>query len=180
MQETNDIKASLRKKYRELRRGIMPSTEFGKKLLSHCTKALLLKASDRVAGYIPMDREIDVVPLMRYCLDNCCEVLVPVVVQGSRLLEFHQWIPKGNTLNEKSKDESFPNVFLVPLVAFDKKLNRIGFGGGFYDYTIEFLRKKQECKFVGVAYELQLCENIPVDAHDQKLDLIVTEQSVYY
>lgn len=176
---THNIKRELRKEYRGLRRSITQQEDIGEKLLRNCLSALSFKAEDKVAGYIPKDGEIDVLPLMRHCRECYLQVLVPVVTEGSRLLKFVRWIPESS--DDQQHDASCtPNIFFVPIVAFDKKLNRLGFGGGFYDYTIEIFRRERECKFIGVAHELQRCENIPVDAHDQKLDLIVTEQTVYY
>lgn len=178
--DQKNSKEGLRQKYRELRRSVVHDIDAGKKLLSNCLRALSFKENDRVAGYIPMDGEIDVLPLMKYCLDCRLTVSVPVVVKGRRLLKFRKWFHEGG-LGVICYEKDMPNVFFVPLIAFDQRLYRLGFGGGYYDCTIEFLRRKQECcKFVGVAYNSQLCDSVPVDHHDQKLDMIVTETDIYF
>ena len=67
-----------------------------------------------------------------------------------------------------------PNILLVPLVAFDNKRNRIGYGGGFYDRYIKKLRKKKKIVAIGLAYSFQKVKKIPVTKHDVQLDFIIT------
>jgi 5-formyltetrahydrofolate cyclo-ligase len=61
-------------------------------------------------------------------------------------------------------------------VAFDKKLNRLGYGGGFYDRYIQKISKKKKVVKVGLAFSFQKLKNIPVNKHDKKLDIIITEK----
>ncbi len=68
------------------------------------------------------------------------------------------------------------DLVLVPLVAFDRALNRIGMGGGYYD---RYLLRCPQALHIGVAFEIQYCPDIPIEPWDQKLDLIVTERSIY-
>jgi len=70
----------------------------------------------------------------------------------------------------------YPDVLLVPLVGFDKKLNRLGYGGGFYDRLIEKLSKKKKILKIGLALASQKIDKVPVNKHDQKLDYIVTDK----
>ena len=70
----------------------------------------------------------------------------------------------------------FPNILLVPLVAFDKYLNRIGYGGGFYDRYIKKINKKKKVITIGLAYSFQKVSKIPANEYDMKLDYIVTEK----
>ena len=67
-----------------------------------------------------------------------------------------------------------PNILLVPLVAFDKNHNRIGYGGGFYDRYIKKVKKKKKILTIGLAYSFQKVEKIPVTKNDIQLDFIVT------
>ena len=64
------------------------------------------------------------------------------------------------------------------MLAFDKKLNRIGYGGGYYDATIKFMRKKKSFLAIGLGYDKQEIVNVPILDHDQKMDLIVTEKRI--
>jgi len=78
-----------------------------------------------------------------------------------------------------SKKKLVPDFIMVPLVAFDKKLNRIGYGKGYYDRSLRQIRKlKKKTIFLGIAYSFQQYKNIPINKHDFKLDYIFTEQGI--
>ena len=72
-----------------------------------------------------------------------------------------------------------PNIFLIPLVAFDNHLNRIGYGKGYYDRILQKIIKiKKNTISIGIAYSFQKCSTIPVNKHDYKLDYIFTERGI--
>ena len=71
----------------------------------------------------------------------------------------------------------YPDILLVPLVAFDDNLNRIGYGGGFYDRYIKRVRKIKKIFTIGLAYSFQKIKKIPISSHDIKLDYIITEKN---
>ena len=71
---------------------------------------------------------------------------------------------------------AFPDILLVPLVAFDKHLNRIGYGGGFYDRYIKKIMKSKKIITIGLAYSFQKVKKIPTNNYDIKLDFIVTNK----
>ena len=75
-----------------------------------------------------------------------------------------------------SKKKVYPNILLVPLVAFDKSNNRIGYGGGFYDRYINKIKKNKKIITIGLAFSFQKVNNIPINEYDIKLDFIVTEK----
>ena len=78
-----------------------------------------------------------------------------------------------------SKKIVYPDVLIIPLVAFDYNLNRLGYGGGYYDrYLAKFLKKKKIIK-IGIAYSFQKLVKIPTNKYDIKLDYIVTEKRLY-
>ena len=77
-----------------------------------------------------------------------------------------------------SRNIIFPEIILVPLVAFDKKLNRLGYGGGYYDRLIKKLTEKKEILKIGLALSVQKINNVPVTKYDKKLDYIVTEKYI--
>ena len=70
----------------------------------------------------------------------------------------------------------YPDILLVPLVAFDKKLNRIGYGGGFYDRYLKRLKRIKKIITIGLAYSFQEVKKIPINEYDIKLDFIITEK----
>ena len=72
-----------------------------------------------------------------------------------------------------------PDVLLVPLMAFDRRGYRLGYGGGFYDRTLDVLRSKKTIVAIGVAYSAQQVDSVPHDSHDHSLDFIMTEKGVF-
>ena len=77
-----------------------------------------------------------------------------------------------------NKKKLVPNILLIPLVAFDKNLNRIGYGGGYYDRFIEKMKKKKIIK-IGLAFSIQKVDLIPINKFDKKLNYIFTEKKLY-
>ena len=75
-----------------------------------------------------------------------------------------------------SNKVKYPDILLVPLVAYDKNLNRIGYGGGFYDRYIKKIKKNKKIITIGLAYSFQKVKKIPVNDYDIKLDFVVTEK----
>lgn len=71
-----------------------------------------------------------------------------------------------------------PRILCIPCLAFNRKGYRLGYGGGYYDRTIQDLQKKGEVITVGIAYSSQEVEDLPLEEHDEKLDFIVTENEV--
>ena len=77
-----------------------------------------------------------------------------------------------------SKNFFDPELLIVPLVAFDRQGGRLGYGGGFYDRTLEKLKMKQPVLAVGFAYSCQEIEQVPLEMTDQSLDFVITEKAV--
>ena len=71
-----------------------------------------------------------------------------------------------------------PDIILVPLVAFDDRLYRIGYGGGYYDRYIEKLSNKKNLLKIGIAHSCQKINRVPINKHDKKLDIIITEKYI--
>ena len=100
-------------------------------------------------------------------------------------MEFFDWSSKDPlTINKYGIPEpisnkvTYPNILLVPMVAFDKYFNRIGYGGGFYDRYIKKIKKKnKKILTIGLAYSFQKVKEISVSKHDIKLDFILTEKN---
>ncbi len=99
-------------------------------------------------------------------------------------MDFFSWSIKEPLIVNKfgipepsSKEIKYPNILLVPLVAFDKDLNRIGYGGGYYDRYIKKIKKKKKLILIGLAYSFQKVKKIPIDKFDMKLDFIITEKN---
>jgi len=109
------------------------------------------------------------------------------VIKNLNSMSFKTWffktplyVSKFGTLEPKnSTGEIIPDLIMVPLVAFDDKLNRIGYGKGYYDRSLKKIKKsKKKTISVGIAYSFQEYKRIPVHKHDFKLDYIFTERGI--
>ena len=102
-------------------------------------------------------------------------------------MSFRSWIFKeplyvnkfGILEPKNSKKKVIPDLIMVPLVAFDNRLNRIGYGKGYYDRSLKKTNKiKKNAISLGIAYSFQKCQKIPTNKHDFKLDYIFTEKGI--
>ena len=135
-----------------------------------------------LAGYMPMRTEIDPLPAMAA---HQGPVGVPVIIAKAHPLRFREWSPgcamvagEFGALIPEEGAWLEPVVLIVPLLAFDARGYRLGYGGGFYDRTLEGLRARGPVLAVGFAFAAQEMAEVPIDATDQRLDLIVTDQGV--
>ena len=135
-----------------------------------------------LSGYMPMRSEIDPVPAMAAHPGPVC---VPVIVAKAQPLEFHRWTPEAEMVEGQFKaripvarNMITPQVLIVPLLAFDQAGYRLGYGGGFYDRTLQGLRARGPVLAVGFAFDVQQVALVPRDATDQPLDAIVTPSNV--
>ena len=135
-----------------------------------------------LSGYMPMRTEIDPLPAMAA---HQGPVGVPVIVAKAQPLRFREWTPgcamvagEFGALIPAEGGWLEPQVLIVPLLAFDARGYRLGYGGGFYDRTLEGLRARGPVLAVGFAFAAQEVEAVPIDATDQRLDMIVTEREV--
>lgn len=132
-----------------------------------------------VAGYMPMRTEIDPLPAMA---GHDGAVGVPVIMGADQALQFRRWhmdaqmeVGAFGAMIPKTGDWIIPQVVIVPLVGFDAQGYRLGYGGGFYDRTLEGLRAKGPVVAIGFAFAAQEMPQVPIEPTDQKLDMIVTE-----
>jgi len=141
-------------------------------------------ASDVVSGYRPIFSELDPTPLMAALHDRGVTLCVPVIVGAGRPLAFHRWTPvarmaEGAFGAEIPVDgvEVAPTLLIAPMLAFDRALWRLGYGGGFYDRTLEDLRGRGRVRAYGYAYAEQETDAVPTEPTDQRLDGIVTPET---
>lgn len=140
-----------------------------------------------LAGYMPMRTEIDCLPAMaaHVAAGQGGRVCVPVIPGPAQALHFHEWTPGARmvagafgALIPEGGAELVPSVLIVPLLAFDRRGFRLGYGGGFYDRTLERLRARGPVTAVGFAFAAQEVAEVPTEPTDQRLDLIVTEAGI--
>ena len=141
------------------------------------------KVSGRViGGYYPYNCEIDILQILEKFEKKKFIIALPKIKKNSQM-DFFQWstndplaINKFGIPEPISKIVKYPDILLVPLVAFDKNLNRIGYGGGFYDRYIKKIRKQKKVLAIGFAYSFQKVKNIQTNNYDVKLDFIITNK----
>ncbi len=137
-----------------------------------------------LAGYMAMRTEIDPAAAMEEASAHG-PVGVPVIMGAGQPLKFRTWSPDVVMIDgafgasiPQSGDWLEPEILIVPLVAFDMGGNRLGYGGGFYDRTLEGLRAKRPTLAIGFAYAEQEAQSLPLEPTDQPLDMIVTQHGV--
>jgi 5-formyltetrahydrofolate cyclo-ligase len=137
-----------------------------------------------IGGYYPVNFEIDDLTLLKKFRKNKFNISLPVITKNFQM-DFYLWsfseplkINKYGIPEPESKNIVYPDVLLIPLVAFDKNLNRLGYGGGYYDRLIEKLSKKKNILKIGLAFSIQEIDKVPINMYDQKLDYIVTNKHI--
>ena len=139
-----------------------------------------------VSGFMPMKSEINPVPLLRKLADAGATLALPVVAgKGSPLImrawSFGEPLAAGVWgIREPRPDapEVFPDILIVPLLAFDRRGHRIGYGAGYFDMTIAALRVRKPVVAAGIAFAAQEVAEIPTTPRDARLDLVLTEREV--
>jgi 5-formyltetrahydrofolate cyclo-ligase len=182
-------KAELRKRMDFLRRVNPPTHRHasGGRILEQGLEFLKGKIHEGqvLAAYLSIKGEADTLPLLEQLQKQGVRTVLPVMQEGTKLLAFREW-KKGNPLTigafgiATPKNESAtlrPDLLLVPLLACDGNGNRLGYGGGYYDTTLEALRKdKPDLTAYGVAYAFQQLSALTPESWDQPIQGLITEE----
>jgi 5-formyltetrahydrofolate cyclo-ligase len=139
-----------------------------------------------VSGFMPLKSEINPLPLMRTLADAGAKLALPVVAgKGKpltmRAFTFGDVLASGVWGIREPKPEApevFPDILLVPMLAFDRRGHRIGYGAGYYDTTITALRARKSVAAVGIAFAAQEVAQVPSTPRDARLDLVLTEHEI--
>jgi 5-formyltetrahydrofolate cyclo-ligase len=182
-----ETKAALRVKARATRAAILNShrNDAARAVARHFFDAIPLRSGEIVAGYWRIKDEMDCQPILVRLMDSFQPVCLPVVLGEEEPLDLRLW-EQGAPLYEAGfgtlapselAPRVEPDVILMPLLGFDKRGTRLGYGGGYYDRTLGTLSKRP--RLVGIAFAIQELPEIPREAHDVPLDVIVTEDGVH-
>ena len=135
-----------------------------------------------VSAFASLPEELRVWPLLRRLAGEGFQLALPVMQGKGNPLVFRAWAP-GDAMDkgvwdipEPKADKAAlePDVVLVPLLAFDRTGCRLGYGGGFYDRTLQSLRARKTIVAVGLAYDQQMIDAVPHLDYDQRLDWVLT------
>ena len=135
-----------------------------------------------IGGYYPVNNEIDDIQILKEFNKRNYKTSLPVIKSNFEM-DFYSWsyfeslkINKLGIPEPCKKKKIYPDVILVPLVAFDANLNRLGYGGGYYDRIIQKLENKKKILKIGLAFSFQRVKKVPIFKYDKKLDYILTEK----
>lgn len=154
----------------------------GEQLALHGLEFLAVEPCAIVSGFFAIRDEIDPAPLLRRLAARGHPLCLPVVQGKDQPLVFRAWAPGDEMASATwgiaeplpSRSEYEPDVVLVPLLAFDAQGYRLGYGGGFYDRSLQRLRKLKPIVAVGIGYDELKIDEVPHLDYDQPVDWVLT------
>ncbi len=187
--EPDNLKKIIRKRIQKKRDGLAEATRLSRStsIAARLTGLGFYKDSKEILVYYPFRSEIDTTIIIRRAIKQQKKVILPRV--NGKDLDLYYIKDLSNDLSPGTFDimEPIPSectpasykdidMVLVPGVSFDRDLNRLGYGGGFYDKLLEKL--PADIPRIVLAFDLQIVDNIPVTEHDLKVDIIITETEI--
>jgi 5-formyltetrahydrofolate cyclo-ligase len=138
-----------------------------------------------ISAYMPIRTELDPRPAMEELHALGHKICVPVIQGHAKPLLFREWTPDSALIEgdfgamiPRGGAALTPDLVVAPLLAFDTQGYRLGYGGGFYDRSLEELRAKKPTTAVGFAFAAQKVDAVPIEDTDQRLDAIITEDGL--
>ena len=181
-----DKKVLIRKKYLKKRKKnyFLIESKFFKPLINLIKKKKLKKP--KISLYFPTLNETNVLKILDNNFFKNFLFLLPVI-ERENSMNFYPWkkndiliINKYGILEPARTIKVIPDIILVPLLAFDKNKNRLGYGKGFYDrFLNKYVKVRQKILSIGVAFSFQNHHNLPAENKDVKLDFIITEKGIF-
>jgi 5-formyltetrahydrofolate cyclo-ligase len=179
----NDLEAAKRaaRAAAKVRRAGCDPVAAGTALTAHLMRDMPPPVGAMVAGFWPLDQEIDIRPLLHALHDRGNPVALPVTPPRGEPLTFRRWQPGDAMAAERFGtarpigDLMVPDVMLLPLLAFDKSGGRLGYGGGYYDRTLAALPGRPR---IGCAFAAQQVDAVPLGPYDIRLDAVATERGI--
>ena len=180
----NENKIDLRKKFFLKRNNIIDRKNKDKQI--SCRLKKLINANNlKTALYYSINNEVNLESFIKFMRSKKQMILLPVIERTNSHLVFKEWklgeklipgkfrvkIPQDNKIQ-------FPRILVIPMLAFDKNKNRLGYGGGYYDRTISFLEQRNNIMKFGVAFDEQESDFVPTGRFDKKMDVIITQSRI--
>ena len=141
-------------------------------------------SNNNLGGYYPSNYEIDDLEILDLLEKKNFQISLPMIKKNNQM-DFFKWsnndplkINKFGIPEPISSIKFYPDILLVPLVGYDNDLNRLGYGGGFYDRYIKKIEKIKKVIKIGLAFSCQKIKNMPLSKYDKKLDFIITEKEI--
>ena len=153
-------------------------------LLKDILKKFNLLRNKKIGAYFPINFEINCLEILKQLEKSGHKISLPITRKGNKM-DFFEWsfkeplsIGKIGIPEPFSKKKVYPDILLVPLVAFNKHKFRLGYGGGYYDRYIKKIKKIKKTLIVGMAFSFQEVTRLPINKYDKKLDFIFTENYI--
>jgi 5-formyltetrahydrofolate cyclo-ligase len=181
-------KSSIRAILRERKDALKPEERL-KKSRAICSNLMtLIRDREIVMAYTSKEKEVNTVPIITALLGRKNPVIVPIIVKEdvslrlSYLRDFAVLIPStfgvpepiGNEIPARGEEV---DTIILPMLGFDRKGGRIGYGAGYYD---RFLEKHAGLRKIGIAFTCQEIDSLPLDETDVRMDYIITEEGIVY
>ncbi|WFD10661.1 5-formyltetrahydrofolate cyclo-ligase [Tepidibacter hydrothermalis] len=148
-----------------------------------------IKKAKTIMAYLDFNNEVQTDTIINYLLSKNQKVVVPISIVDERKLLLSQLkdieteVSIGTYGIREPKSEFIRpvnakdiDIVIVPAVAYDTNGYRLGYGGGYYDRFLESLR--DDCITIGIAFEIQIFDEVPKEDHDAQLDYIITEKRI--
>ena len=148
-------------------------------------KKIIKNKDKNIAIYFPNSYEVNVLKILEVEYFKKFNFLLPIIKKNNSM-KFYKWkknevllINKYGILEPVETKETIPSIVLLPLLAYDKNKNRIGYGKGFYDkFLNKFLKTRKKILTIGVAFSFQKHHKLPNNKKDFKLNYIITEKGI--
>ena len=185
-----DTKSEFRKKQFLLRKKLFSSTTqvFNKNLFEKLCKVINFESKKVVSSFMSIKTEINTNKLNNFILKKNKKLCLPVVIKKNKNLVFRQFTNDQDMVEGFMKIKEpkltnkilIPEILFIPCLAFDDFGYRLGYGGGYYDRTLNNLKKiNQNFLSIGYAFDGQKVPHVPIDKFDIKLDYVITEKNIY-
>jgi len=207
MASTRSVKSTLRVEYLRKRKEYfeMNATSFTwsyynkyaddiLKIIQKDSKSLSDKEGNiNISGFAPIKQELDCLKIFEILhskpnLEIPVKLCLPCTSANTKVLTFKEYVPNFTKMikglynipePEASSPILPPHIILIPMLAFNNQLYRLGYGGGYYDFTLYDIRAKRKVLAVGLAMEFQKIDDLPLFPHDLPMDYIITEKKLY-
>ena len=177
-------KKIIRKKLINLRKKFFKKSNLNYSLIKKTIKSLDFNSKSRIGGYYPVNFEIDCLDILNNFEKDKYQISFPIIKINNQM-DFYQhslndlfYLSKYGIPEPSKSKKVYPDVILVPLVAYDGQKYRLGYGEGYYDRYIERIQKIKKILTIGLAFSFQKVKKIPFNKYDKKLDLILTEKNI--
>ena len=163
---------------------------FSKELKINFNKILTilnkLKIKNKIiGGYYPYNYEVDSLEILKKLEKKNYKISIPKILKNNQM-NFYEWSFKDPlTINTfgipepTSEKMVYPDILLIPLLAFDNDLHRLGYGGGYYDRYLARVLNNKKITTIGLSYSFQKIKKLPINKYDIKLDYVITEKDIF-